>query len=383
MADDLLTQDQTAETCSQFSPAQARHIVRDLFEHRPEIYWADFLTTIISGHVCFGLSRRLNDVLPYFTSSELPTWIMLGARLLFFAAACVLYFRAVNFIHEVVHVPARKFWLFNATWNLLCGIPFLTPSFTHEGHLDHHRRRIFGTTADGEYLALGRFSRWLMIVYLSQAIWAPPLAIVRFGLLTPLSWLSPHIRDWVHRHFSSLVMDPRYLRPLPTANKLWAIRVQEGLCFAWIVGVAIVGIRLGWDRFVPFLLQSYAMGCVIIGLNCLRTMGAHRFRGAGDESTFVEQLLDSVNIDSRQPWDMIVAPVGLRYHATHHLFPGIPYHNLPAAHRRLMAELPADSLYRQTNEPSLFAAIYKLWRVEREASCTVTSAVTQRVSSEA
>jgi len=91
-------------------------------------------------------------------------------------------------------------------------------------------------------------------------------------------------------------------------------------------------------------------------------MGAHRFRGAGDESTFVEQLLDSVNIDSRLPWDIIVAPVGLRYHATHHLFPGIPYHNLPAAHRRLMEQLPADSLYRRCNEPSLFAAITKLWQ---------------------
>lgn len=348
----------------QFSLAAARHIVRDLFTHRPAIYWADFLSTIWLGYLTFGLSRRWDELLPLITVAELPGWLSITARVFFFACSCVLNFRAVNFIHEVVHLPARKFWHFNATWNLLCGIPFLTPSFTHEGHLDHHRRRIFGTTADGEYLALGRLSRWWIAAYLSQALWAPPLAILRFGLLTPLSWLSPRIRDWVHQHFSSLVMDPRYLRPLPSPNKLRAIRWQEGLCLAWIVGVTIVGVNLGWSRFLPFLAQAYAMGVVIILLNCLRTMGAHRFRGVGDESTFLEQLLDSVNIDSRWPWDIAIAPVGLRYHATHHLFPAIPYHNLPAAHRRLLAELPADSIYRQTNEPSLLAALRKLLRRE-------------------
>jgi fatty acid desaturase len=348
----------------QFSLAAARHIVRDLFPHQPVIYWADFLTSILLGYVTFGLSRRWDELLPLVTAAELPDWLSITARVCFFACSCLLNFRAVNFIHEVVHLPARKFWLFNATWNLLCGIPFLTPSFTHEGHLDHHRRRIFGTTADGEYLALGRLSRWWIAAYLSQALWGSPLAILRFGILTPLSWLSPRIRDWVHQRFSSLVMDPRYQRPLPSPDKLRTIRWQEGLCFAWIVGVTIVGANLGWSRFLPFLAQAYLMGVVIILLNCLRTMGAHRFRGVGNESTFVEQLLDSVNIDSRWPWDMAIAPVGLRYHATHHLFPAIPYHNLPAAHRRLMAELPADSLYRRTNEPSLVAALSKLLRRE-------------------
>lgn len=349
----------TDEAAEEFSLAEARHIVRDLFEPRPAIYWADFLGTIILGYVTFTLCRHW-DKLPV-VASELPVWLSVVARGLVFGASCVLNFRAVNFIHEVVHLPDRKFWLFKATWNLLCGVPFLTPSFTHEGHLDHHRRRIFGTTADGEYLALGRLSRWWIAVYLSQVLWAPPLAILRFGLLTPLSWLSPRIRNWVHQRFSSLVMDPRYIRPLPNAAKLQSIRWHEGLCFAWIVGVTIIGLKLGLARFLPFLVQAYLMGVAIILLNCLRTLGAHRFAGDGHENTFLEQLLDSVNIDSRWPWDIAVAPVGLRYHATHHLFPAIPYHNLATAHRRLMAELPADSLYRQTNEPSLATALRKLF----------------------
>jgi fatty acid desaturase len=351
------------EESAQFPLAAARHIVRDLYEHRVWIYWTDFLGSLLLGGLAFGLCRRWSDLLPLITAVELPGWFSGAGRVFFFVICCVCYFRAVNFIHEVVHLPDRKFWMFKIAWNLLCGVPFLTPSFTHEGHLDHHRRRIFGTTADGEYLALGRLNRWWILAYLSQALWAPPLAVIRFGFLTPVSWLSPQIRDWVHQHCSSLVMDPRYQRPLPGPKKLWSIRVYEFLCFAWILGVVVVGLKLGWDRLLGFAVQTYLTGVVIILLNCLRTMGAHRFRGHGDESTFLEQLLDSVNIDSSQPLDVIIAPVGLRYHATHHLFPAIPYHNLPAAHRRLMAELPQDSPYRATNEPSLFAAIRKLCRL--------------------
>jgi fatty acid desaturase len=359
-------------TGGEFSLRQARHLVRDLFEPRAGIYWCDFLTTVLLGHLTFSLSRRPNELLALVSTWEVPTGYVGPLRIVMFFVACVLYYRAVNFIHEVIHLPSRRFWLFKATWNLLCGIPFLTPSFAFEGHLDHHRRRVFGTTADGEYLALGRLNRWWILAYLSQSLWGPPLTIVRFGVLTPASWLSQRVRDWVHQRFSSLVMDPRYLRPLPTAQQLWAIRVQEGLCFALIVGACVIGWQLGIVRFGSFLLQVYALGAIVILLNCLRTLGAHRFRGDDHEHTLTEQLLDSVNLDSSLPWDVIIAPVGMRYHATHHLFPGIPYHNLQAAHRRLMAELPADSIYRQTVEPSLFVAIWKLCQRAEEPSWNYT-----------
>jgi fatty acid desaturase len=266
------------------------------------------------------------------------------------------------FVHELVHLPENKFRGFRIAWNLLCGLPFLVPSFTYYTHLDHHRRKSFGTDHDGEYLSLASGSPWQILVYLSQCLWVGPLVILRFLVLTPLSWFSPRLRKLVYERASSLVMDPRYLRPQPTARKLWIIRLQEFSCFLICLGVAVVP-PLFLNRWpVPFVMQAYAISVVLIFMNCVRTMAAHRYHSAGREQTFVEQILDSVNIDSDSILSVIINPVGLRYHALHHLFPSLPYHNARQAHCRLMAQLPADSPYRRTVKSSVLSAIADLWR---------------------
>ena len=56
------------------------------------------------------------------------------------------------------------------------------------------------------------------------------------------------------------------------------------------------------------------------------------------------------------------APVGLRYHALHHLLPRLPYHNLGKAHARLSAQLAAISPYHRVEERGLFLALGKLFR---------------------
>ncbi len=47
--------------------------------------------------------------------------------------------------HELVHLPKEGFRGFRVVWNLLCGIPFMIPSFMYYPHVDHHRRKSYGT----------------------------------------------------------------------------------------------------------------------------------------------------------------------------------------------------------------------------------------------
>jgi fatty acid desaturase len=341
-----------------FSLAQARHIVKDLFTPGPLIYWTDFLVSALGGMVCFYLMRR---VLPPFSLAQAVAFIM----------CCLLFYRAVLFTHELTHLRAGSFRGFRIAWNLLCGIPFLMPSFTYYTHAHHHMRKHFGTEHDGEHLPLATKPWWHLLLYLCQPFVIPIIAVVRFSILAPVSWVSPPVRDWVHLHASSMVMDPRYIRPLPPRQALRVFWLQEALCFLWATGVAAALIA----GIVPFgfLLTAYLVSVCILFLNALRTLGAHRYTNAGGEITFLDQLLDWINYPRHPFLSSLWAPVGLRFHALHHLFPSLPYHNLAKAHRLLLAQLPADSPYRQTESPGLTVSLLQLWKTSRAASVKVES----------
>ncbi|MDX1965121.1 MAG: fatty acid desaturase [Pirellulales bacterium] len=351
-----------------FSLAQARQIVKDDFEPNPWIYWTDFLASNIAGTVCFMLVRKF----PLFSL----------AQVLLFLASCLLFYRCVLFIHELVHLKSTSFRAFRMVWNLLCGIPFLIPSFLYYTHLDHHRRKHYGTPHDGEYIPLGNQSIGAILFYLSQILIIPALAIARFMILTPLTWFIPAVRRWVFKHASSMIMEPAYVRPMPTPQVLRIWRLQEFGCLVvcWTVAVLLyrgqqpgvtqemlqTPIRNGVLPF-SFLVQAYLTSLVIVGLNAVRTLGAHRFLGDGQEMTFNEQLLDSVNYPRRPLLTGLWAPVGLQFHALHHLFPSLPYHNLRRAHNKLMRELPENSLYRLTNADSLWSVLAGLFAAAKDA----------------
>lgn len=342
----------------EFSLAQARYIVKDLFTPRPLIYWADFLASALGGMLCFSLVRRRLE--PFSVEQGIA-----------FLICCLLFYRATLFTHEMTHLRSGSFRNFRIVWNLLCGIPFLMPSFMYYTHVEHHMRKHFGTERDGEYLPLGTTSPWQILLYLCQPFVIPIVAVVRFLILGPISWISPSFREFVHRHASSMVMDPTYIRPLPTKAVLRIFRMQEVLCFLWCVGIITV-MSLG---IVPpgFLPTAYAVSVVILFLNAIRTLGAHRYTNDEGQMTFVEQMLDSINYPRHPFLSALWAPVGLRFHALHHLFPSLPYHNLAKAHARLMAELPADSPYRLTESPSLTAALCELYRNSRASTASAST----------
>ena len=346
-----------------FSIASARHAIADLFTPKPWIYWLDFLFTWGAGIYCFREVHGGPLYLPH-QGFRGDFW-----QVFFFVASVFLFYRAVMFIHEVVHQrPSGRLPVFRMFWNLLCGIPFLIPSFIYYTHIDHHRRKHFGTDRDGEYVPLAKRPIWHALFFVSWGFVVPLLGVFRFTVLTPLAWCIPGFRQFVHQHASSMVMDPTYIRPLPTKQTMRMIYLQEAACFLWCVGVAISWLVIYGGPPVALLVHVYLLSFCIITINAIRTLGSHRWHNDGGEMTFEEQLLDSVNYPSYPLISELWGPVGTRFHALHHLFPSLPYHAMPAAHRRLIATLPADSPYRRAEERSLTGAIMQLWRKTQKHS---------------
>ncbi|HUO56751.1 MAG TPA: fatty acid desaturase [bacterium] len=331
-----------------FPMAEAKKIVEDLFEPSALVYWADFLLNTSLGWGAFYLAV----VSPDFS----------GKQILALVVSVFCLYRAVIFIHELTHLKKDTFTFFRIAWNLFCGFPFLVPSFTYMGvHIDHHKQKMYGTREDGEYLPFVLLGRWRIVLFFITMLVVPLVFTLRF-LLTPISYLIPPLRRLLWEYLSSLSIDPEWKRPAPQERdgKYW--RLQEFITFLYlaIFWALLLKGTLPWKVFILW----YLVSTLILLTNGLRTVGAtHCYRNPADHVLeFSEQFLDSVTVPGNVITTALWAPVGLRYHAVHHLFPGMPYHHLGEAHRRLTKQLPPNSVYHLTLRGSLFDGLAHLWR---------------------
>jgi fatty acid desaturase len=335
----------TADAGGTFSFREARRILGDLFVHRPALYWADMLVTLTIG---YGFAYIYLNT-PAFSPLQIVSFLISGFAL----------FRVGSFIHEITHLRKGELPGFTVAWNLLAGIPMLMPSFFYENHIDHHNSHRYGTIRDGEYLQLAHGSRWKLLWFWLQVPVLPLYIYVRLLIVSPISFLHPRLRKWALEHMSSFVINFRHrLEIAPRApRKAWAA-LELACCLR---AAALAFVLLSGTKPWTHGLQLYFLALMTLGLNYIRNMVAHHYRNEGQEMTFLEQLDDSVNITGGPIFTELFFPLGLRFHALHHLFPSLPYHNLPTAHRRLMAELPADSPYRRSVYPSFWSVMHELW----------------------
>src|SRR5829696_4840156 len=328
----------------------AADLTRDLNSADPKIYWADLLASALLGY-----GGLFTAILASSTAVAVTAGVI----------SVLALYRAGSFIHELTHIKPNAVPGFRLVWNLIVGIPLLVPSFMYEGvHNQHHAKRYYGTVNDPEYLPLALMKPWTLPVFLIVAALAPIGMLIRFGVLAPLSLLSPKLRDTVVGKYSGLQINPQFRRPQPEGafRRQWL--AMEIACSAWAIALlAMVATGVvPLDAFLIFL--GVASG--VMFLNQVRTLVAHLWENDGEPMTVTAQFLDSVNVPPPATLPALWAPVGLRYHALHHLLPGMPYHALGEAHRRLCKALDAGSIYHSSSHRGLSPLVARLtatsWR---------------------
>ena len=321
----------------------AASLTRDLNSPNSKIYWADMIGSALLGYAALFATMALRSPLALLTG----------------LVAVIALYRAGSFIHELTHIRKGAVKGFRFVWNCIIGVPLLVPSFMYEGvHNQHHAKTYYGTVNDPEYLPLALMHPWTLPTFLAAAILAPIGLLIRFAILGPLSLFSKKLRALVVGRYSGLQINPKFVRPSPEGEfaRDWAW--QEGACSVWAITLIVLTAR----GIVPlrdfWIFMGVASGVML--LNQIRTLVAHLWENEGEPMSVTAQYLDSVNVPPPGTLPALWAPVGLRYHALHHLLPGVPYHNLGEAHRRLCRELDANSIYHQSTHRGLSPLVVRL-----------------------
>ena len=320
----------------------ARDLTKDIVAHRADIYWTDMVGSALVGYGALAGAILVDS---------LPLAIVLGV------VSVLALYRALLFIHEISHFRNGALPGFRTAWNALVGVPMLTPSFMYEGvHTLHHKRTQYGTIADPEYLPLALMKPWSLPAFVLIALLAPVALLLRFAVLVPLGAIIPPIRrlTWQRR---ALAINPDFRRKNPEGDLRRRVMLQEA---GGMVELALIGsvFAFGWKP----LLVALAVASVVALLNQLRTLVAHLWENEGEAMTVTAQFLDSVNVPPPGRIAELWAPVGLRYHALHHLMPSMPYHSLAEAHRRLVAELADDLSYHGANHAGMGVLVGRIAR---------------------
>jgi fatty acid desaturase len=334
----------------------AQRLVNDLHTPTPAIFWSDLLLCAAIGWGAFAVAVVS------------PLWSV-GMFAGMMVSALALY-RGLCFTHELTHLRRRALPGFETAWNLLFGVPLLLPSVTYIGvHQSHHNLGTYGTKADPEYLPFAKSRRMIYIFGVQSSVVLPIVIVLRFLVLAPIGLLVPPFHRWLEKYASSFAMNPAYTRQMSAAEarklRLWEIvALAVWIAAAWMMYAAVLPLRT--------MLVWYLVFAIATTINTLRTLGAHDYDSDGQAGDRRWQLQDSLDT----PGGLLTAvwaPVGLRYHALHHYFPGIPYHNLGAAYRRL-AHASHGAEYLESTSPGLGHSLKALYRkAGRKAAALLTA----------
>jgi fatty acid desaturase len=112
------------------------------------------------------------------------------------------------------------------------------------------------------------------------------------------------------------------------------LTAEEHLRYVLFMGTLITSLTLagGWLHYL--LLWIVPQSTVMMAFFRLRGLAEHPL----EEDNTLTELQESRDNPGRLIERIMIAPMNINYHLTHHLFPSIPFNNLPKMHARLAQE---------------------------------------------
>lgn len=286
-------------------------IDRAFFEAKPSVYFRDFFISmaVFLGGFAWGIQ------------ADWPMVVIPGV------VAAIFVARLGIFAHELSHRPGdRRMRAFYWVWQLTAGAIVLIPSARFvDPHTAHHTTGIFRTKDDPQYLLVrssGRLAFFVLVVlpFLTPLYTFFQMVIASIGGLT----LEDSLDAFTRRRFNFSISTPL---PASKRNEV-----------AWLSRYYLAAFTL-FALLLPEALPFYY--CVLVGgwlVIVLRIPLEHELQQYAETSERQDQMLDSFTVET--PLALIVQPLGFRYHTAHHMYPGVPYHNLPTLHEHLKATVP-------------------------------------------
>ncbi|MGE4277962.1 MAG: fatty acid desaturase [Magnetospirillum sp.] len=281
------------------------------FEPDPVVYFRDHLVSMAVFVAAFV----------WGVQADWP-WVIIP-----FALASAFLYRAGIFAHEIVHRPNHKrMRLFYWVWQVTTGAVIMLPSARFFGpHQAHHATGTFRTKDDPQYLLI-RSNAKLAFFVLVVLPFLTPIYIFLQIIVASIGGLALEeaLDRFTRRHFNFSVSTP--LTDDKKAEVTWLSRYYLA---------AFIVFAMALPDAVPFYYGVLVAGWL---LTVLRIPLEHELERYDETSTSRDQMLDSFSVET--PLAVLIQPIGFRYHTAHHMYPGVPYHHLPAVHAHLKATIP-------------------------------------------
>jgi fatty acid desaturase len=220
----------------------------------------------------------------------------------------------LSLVHEAAHYHLFKNRALNdAVADLLCAYPtnISTEGYRKE-HAEHHRH--VNTPEDPYWRTAQRDSAWIF----PRTRWGAVKVLLGdlFGVFT-----ASHLKivvPWSHTGRATGKGGPK---PSRAENLRYTL---------WVVGlVAFLTLTGGWLHYL--LLWSVPSLTLMMVAFRIRAVVEHPFDPTSGDETHETRDVEGATWFER----FFIAPFNASYHLSHHLFPSVPYYNLPKLHEHL------------------------------------------------